>query len=49
MTDNVKKGDVTINEKNTPIWRDGYQGTGIKPEMVKQHKEQWNRIRRVLE
>jgi hypothetical protein len=49
LTDNVKKGEVTINEKNIPIRTDGYQGTGIKPEMLKEHKEKWNKIRKVLE
>ena len=45
----VKNGEVGINEKNIPIWKDGYQGMGTKPEMIKEHKEKWNKITRMVE
>lgn len=47
-TGKIKKGWVSIDENNTPIWADGYKGMVIKPEMVKDHKEQWNKIKRMV-
>jgi len=44
QTGKVERGEVTIDEKNIPTWKNGYQGMGITPEMIKKHKEQWNKI-----
>lgn len=48
-TGKVERSEVTINENNIPTWKDGYRGMGIKPEMVKGHKEEWDRIKSMLE
>jgi len=44
QTGKVKRGEVTIDEKNLPTWKDGYQGMGIIPEMIKEYKERWDKI-----
>ena len=47
-TGKVERGEVKIIENNIPIWRDGYQGMGTRPEMIKEHKEQWDKIREMV-
>jgi len=49
LTGRIERGEVTIDEKNIPTWKDGYQGMGIKPEMVKEYKEQWGKIKKIVE
>jgi hypothetical protein len=45
QTGKVARGEVTIDEKNVPIWEDGYhQGWKITPEMIKEHQEKWDKI-----
>jgi hypothetical protein len=48
ITGKVKRGEVTIDEKNVPIWKDGYQGMSIKPEGIKEHKERWDKIANIV-
>lgn len=48
LTSKVERGEVTIDEKNMPTWKDGYQGMGIRPEMIKEHKERWDRIKEIV-
>ena len=43
-TGKVERGDVSIDEKNMPTWKDGYQGMGIKPHMIEEYQERWDRI-----
>jgi hypothetical protein len=31
-----------------PLWKDGYKGTGIKPNQIVQHKEKWNKLEELL-
>ena len=31
-----------------PLWKDGYEGTGIKPNQIVQHKEKWNKLEELL-
>ncbi len=40
----VKNGHVTIDEKNMPTWKEGYQGMAVKPDMIKEYMEQWDKI-----
>jgi hypothetical protein len=47
-TGKVERGEVTIDEKNMPTWKDGYQGMGIKPEGIKEHKERWDKIAKMV-
>ena len=49
LTGKVSSDEVTIDEKNIPTWKDGYQGLGVRPEVIKQHKELWEKIRKMLE
>ncbi len=49
LTGRIERGEVIIDEKNMPTWKDGYQGMGIKPEMVKEYKEQWGKINKLVE
>lgn len=44
LTGRVERGEVTVDDKNTPIWKDGYQGMGILPDMVREHQERWDKI-----
>jgi len=46
-TGKVERNDVTIN-KNMPIWKDGYQGMGITPQMIKEYKERWDKIENIV-
>lgn len=45
----VERGKVTIDNRNMPTWKDGYQGMGIKPEMIKEHQDQWDKIKKMVE
>ena len=50
LTGRLERGEVAIDEKNIPSWNKGrYQGMGIKPEMVKEYKEQWGKIKKMIE
>ena len=40
-------GDQII-EGYIPKWKDGYIGTGIKPHMIREHLEKWDKIKRKL-
>jgi hypothetical protein len=31
-----------------PKWKDGYEGTGVKPEQITQHKEKWDKVEKLL-
>lgn len=44
-TGKVERGDLTIDEKYMPTCNDGYQGMGITPHMIVEHKEEWNKIK----
>ena len=52
LADEILSGEITIDEKNMPFWASGeggeYKGTGIKPEMIKKYKEQWDKIRKMV-
>jgi hypothetical protein len=48
MTGKVESGEIKIDEDNMPIWRDRYQGMGIKPAMIKEYKERWDKIKEIL-
>lgn len=48
LKDKVKQGEVTIDRRNMPTWKDNYQGMGIKPEMIKEHGERWDKIKKVV-
>jgi hypothetical protein len=48
----IFEGEVIINDKNVPIWPQQkdkrgkpYEGMGVRPEQIKQHKEQWGKIK----
>ena len=47
MTGKIKSGEVSIDDKYMPTWKDGYQGMGIKPKMIEQHKERWDKIENI--
>lgn len=47
-TGKVERGEVKITEDYTPVWKDGYQGIGVKPEMIKEFKERWDKIREIV-
>lgn len=47
-TGKVERGEVKITENNIPIWKDGYKGTGIRPQMISEHKEQWDKIKEMV-
>ena len=49
LTGKVKRGEVTLDERNMPTWKDGYQGMGIIPKMIEEHKEQWDKIKKMVE
>jgi hypothetical protein len=49
LTGKIERGEVTIDDKNMPTWKDGYQGMGVKPDMIKEYKEQWDKIRIMAE
>ena len=49
LTGRVERGEVAIDDKNMPTWKDRYQGMGIRPEMVKEYEEQWGKIRKMVE
>ncbi|MGC9086921.1 MAG: hypothetical protein ACP5IT_12080 [Thermoproteota archaeon] len=31
-----------------PKWKDGYMGTGVRPEQITQHKEKWDKVEKLL-
>ncbi|GAH96751.1 unnamed protein product, partial [marine sediment metagenome] len=47
-TDKVKRGEVNITENNIPIWKDGWQGMAIRPQMISEHKERWGKIKEMV-
>ena len=44
-TGKVEREEVKIIEKNIPVWRDGYQGMGIRPQMIREHKDRWDKVK----
>lgn len=48
VTGKIKQGEVSLDGKNMPTWRDGYQGMGIKPKMIQKHKDQWDKIKNMV-
>jgi len=48
QTGKVGRGEVTIDEKNMPTWKDGYQGMGIIPKMIQEYQEQWDKIANMI-
>jgi hypothetical protein len=48
LKDKIERGDVTIDRRNMPTWKGKYQGMGIKPEMIKEHRERWDKINKVV-
>ena len=44
LTGRLTRGEVRIDEKNTPTWKDGYVGMGIQPRMIGGYKERWDKI-----
>ncbi|MCD6557610.1 MAG: hypothetical protein J7K31_01085 [Candidatus Aenigmarchaeota archaeon] len=49
LTSKVEKGEVTIDDKYMPTWKDGYQGMSIKPQMIKDCQERWDKIKMLVE
>ena len=49
LTGKIDKGEVTIDAKNTPTWKDGYVGMGIRPRMIEACKERWDKILALME
>lgn len=45
LTGKVSRGEVRINDKNMPTWKDGYKGMGIIPRMIQKYKERWEKIK----
>ena len=48
LTGKIKNGEVSIDEKYMPTWKDGYQGMGIKPKMIEEYKERWDKIENIV-
>jgi hypothetical protein len=48
-TSYIKEGYVTIDEENVPIWKGGLKGHNIKPKMIVEHKERWDKIKKSVE
>jgi len=48
ITGKTKRGEVTIDEKNMPTGKDGWPGINIKPEVIKEHKERWDKIANIV-
>jgi len=44
LTGKIDSGKVTLDEKNTPTWKDGWVGMAIRPRMIGAHKDQWGNI-----
>jgi len=44
LSGKVENGEVIIDKKNIPTWKDGYSGMVIEPEMIKEFKERWDKI-----
>jgi len=49
LTGKVQRGEITIDGKNMPTWKDGYQGMGIVPRMVEEYKDRWDKIANIIE
>jgi hypothetical protein len=32
-----------------PLWKDGYKGTGVRPQQITEHKEKWEKLERLLD
>lgn len=47
-TGRVERGEVTIDEDNIPTWKGRYRGMGVKPEMIKEDEERWEKIKTML-
>jgi hypothetical protein len=47
-TGKVSRGEVRINENKMPIWKDGYEGMGIKPSGIMEYKERWDKIEDIV-
>jgi len=41
LTGKVERGDVTIDDKNMPTWKDGL-------DMIKEYREKWNKIKEIV-
>lgn len=44
----LKRSKVTIDDKNIPTWKDKTQGMSIRAEMIKEHKERWDKIKEMI-
>ncbi|MFC1957008.1 hypothetical protein ACFLVY_01765 [Chloroflexota bacterium] len=44
----VDRGEVSIDKQNVPIWKDGYRGMSIKPTMIQEQKERWDKIEIII-
>lgn len=44
LTGKVARGEVTIDERNMPTGKDGYAGILIRPRMIEEHLERWEKI-----
>jgi len=51
----ISAGEVKVNEKNIPIWvkkvgkdRKPYEGMGVRPEQIKEYKERWDKITKMV-
>ncbi|MGY0288674.1 MAG: hypothetical protein ACUX7D_08005 [Candidatus Methanodesulfokora washburnensis] len=31
-----------------PVWKDGYKGTSVRPQQIAEHKEKWEKLKRLL-
>jgi hypothetical protein len=31
-----------------PVWKDGYKGTSVRPQQIAEHKEKWEKLRKLL-
>jgi hypothetical protein len=44
LSGKVERGEVTIDGRNMPTWKDGYQGMAIIPGAIKDHQDRWDKI-----
>lgn len=48
LTGKIKNGEVSIDDKYMPTWRDGYEGMGITSQMIEDYREKWDKIKEML-
>ncbi|MDW8008468.1 MAG: hypothetical protein RMK67_02755 [Chloroflexota bacterium] len=44
-----RPGLAHLEQGYIPVWKDGYRGTGVRPDQIGDHREKWDKIVRLLQ